>query len=441
VKSATEPRPVVLVADDDEQIRALFEELLDSAGFEVLLAENGTRALELAVRNDPDVVLLDVNMPAPDGYETTRRLNLHEKTGGTPVVLMSGAGDRVDRVRALRAGAVDFLLKPVHAEELQAKMQSLLRLRRYNQSLRRSGEELALAAAEQAGSVEQALAAFARFVPREMLECLDKSSVLEVRLGDQVLKEMAVLFSDIRSFTALSEKMTPQENFNFLNSYLKRMNPYIWENHGFIDKYIGDAIMALFPGGAEDALRAALGMIRHIPVYNLERATFGYDPIRIGIGLHAGPVMLGMIGHERFMQATVISDAVNLASRMERLTKLYGVALLLSSPVVFGLTDPTRYAYRFLDKIRVRGKDEPVSVFEVFDADPPETVAHKIRTRDRFEKGVFEYHRNNVEEAARLFAAIATAEGGDRPLEIYRERCAYYKEFGIRKDVITEEGF
>src|SRR5208282_3510519 len=152
---------------------------------------------------------------------------------------------------------------------------------------------------------------------------LGKPSVLGVRLGDNVKRDIAILFSDIRSFTTFSEKMSPEDNFRFLNSYLGRMNPYVWENGGFIDKYMGDAIMAIFPEGAEPALQAAVAMLAHIPVYNAQRAQFGYAPIRIGIGVHRGEAMLGVIGHPRFLQGTAISDAVNLSSRLQDLTKIY----------------------------------------------------------------------------------------------------------------------
>ena len=228
---------------------------------------------------------------------------------------------------------------------------------------------------ELAGKGEQlqsALEAFSRFVPQEFLHALGKTHIVDVKLGDQVQLDMAILFSDIRSFTALSEKMTPEQNFAFLNSYLSRMNPFIWENGGFIDKYIGDAIMALFPKGSGSALSAAIGMLTHIPLYNKQRTGFGYDPLRIGIGIHAGSVMLGVIGHERFMQGTVISDAVNMASRLQDLTKLYGVSLLVSSHVLFDLEDPNSYNYRFMDKVKLKGKEEAVSVYEVFDGDPDE---------------------------------------------------------------------
>ena len=140
-----------------------------------------------------------------------------------------------------------------------------------------------------------------RFVPEQFLLYLEKEDVTQIQLGDQVQKTMTVMFSDIRSFTTLSEKMTPKENFDFLNSYLKHMGPVIRGNKGFIDKYIGDAIMALFPYSADDALSAALQMFENLTDFNARRMANGEDPIAIGLGLHTGQLMLGVIGEEERM--------------------------------------------------------------------------------------------------------------------------------------------
>ncbi|MCB1317379.1 MAG: adenylate/guanylate cyclase domain-containing protein, partial [Leptospiraceae bacterium] len=172
-----------------------------------------------------------------------------------------------------------------------------------------------------------------RFVPMEFLRILKKESIVDVELGNQVQKEMCVLFSDIRSFTTLSESMTPPENFAFINSYLRRMGPVIRKHGGFIDKYIGDAIMALFDGGVSSGVDASVDMMRTLHTWNAGRGKYGYDPVTIGIGLHAGPLMLGTIGENERMEGTVISDAVNLAARVEGLTKKYGTAILITDAI------------------------------------------------------------------------------------------------------------
>ena len=394
----------VLAADDDEANLVVLGALLRADGHRVFLARSGAECIDIARKVLPDIILLDVEMPGMGSVRDGSRArgpradedHPHRHGDGPGPTTGTGSG-------ALRAGAVDFLTRPVQPEELTAKVRSLARLKAYGDDMKRQRTELLAEVAGKSEQLKAALESFSRFVPREFLRCLSKKSIVDIALGDQVLADMAILFSDIRSFTALSEKMSPQQNFNFLNSYLKRMNPFIWENDGFIDKYIGDAIMALFPSGAASALNAAIAMLAYIPEYNAQRASLGYEPIRIGIGIHAGSVMLGIIGHERFLQGTVISDAVNLASRLEELTKVYGVSLVVSNTVLFGLADPNRYHYRFLDRVRVKGKVELVSVYEVYDGDPPLLVDQKDRTRELFQKGVFEYHAGNFQEAMQLF--------------------------------------
>jgi adenylate cyclase len=196
---------------------------------------------------------------------------------------------------------------------------------------------------------------FSRFVPDQFLQFLEKESILDVKVGDSVQREMSVLFSDIRSFTSLSEHMTPADNFKFINAYLSRMEPAIFENYGFIDKYIGDAIMALFSGSADDAVRAGICMLRQLQIYNQERIDAGFTPIQNGIGINTGNLILGIVGGQSRIDGTVISDAVNLASRLEGLTKDYGVPLLISYQTFIGLQDPERYHIRFIDLVQVKG--------------------------------------------------------------------------------------
>ncbi|MBK9500790.1 MAG: adenylate/guanylate cyclase domain-containing protein [Leptospiraceae bacterium] len=162
---------------------------------------------------------------------------------------------------------------------------------------------------------------YARFVPEQLLRFLGKELITGVQLGDSINKKMAILFSDIRSFTTLSEDMSPEDNFKFLNSYLHAMGPSIRKNNGFIDKYMGDGIMAIFPEGSTDALQSAIEMLDELAEFNRTREKNGKLPIRIGIGIHVGYQMFGIIGDAERLEGTVISDAVNTASRLEGLTK------------------------------------------------------------------------------------------------------------------------
>ena len=265
--------------------------------------------------------------------------------------------------------------------------------------------------------------ALARFVPRQFLQFLEKNSIVDVQLGDHVQKEMSVLFADIRDFTSLSESMTPEQNFKFINAYLSRMEPLIVENKGFIDKYIGDAIMALFSKGADNALKAAIAMLHRLRGYNQERTQAGYVPIQIGIGINTGSLMLGTVGGYSRMDSTVISDTVNLASRIERLTKEYRVSLLISHYTFAQLEDANHYAFRLIDRVKVQGKSTAVSVYEIFDADPPKICESKLVTKTAFEEALLLYHLHSFNEAAQLFEDCLRLNPEDTVAQIYLERC------------------
>jgi PAS domain S-box-containing protein len=265
--------------------------------------------------------------------------------------------------------------------------------------------------------------ATSRFVPNEFLAFLGCDSIVDIKLGEAVELEMSVLFSDIRDFTTLSEQMTPEENFKFINSYLSRMEPLIVENQGFIDKYIGDAIMALFSEGADDAVKAGIAMLHTLAEYNRARASLGYVPVQIGVGINTGSLILGIVGGKSRMDGTVISDAVNLASRIESLTKNYGVSLLITQQTFDRLTNPGDYAIRVIDKVQVKGKSEWVTVYEVFDADWPEVKAGKLATLQLFSEALSLYNMNSFREAAGLFADCLRQNPGDKVARIYWERC------------------
>jgi adenylate cyclase len=263
--------------------------------------------------------------------------------------------------------------------------------------------------------------AYGRFVPHEFLHFLGYESILEVKLGDQVQKEMSVLFSDIRDFTSLSETMTPAENFQFINAYLSRMEPAITQNFGFIDKYIGDAIMALFDGSADDAVKAGIAMLEELNEYNISRNRPDCPPLQIGIGINTGSLMLGTVGGQSRMDSTVISDAVNLASRVETLTKEYGVSMLITQNTFIELNDI--YDLRLIDRVTVKGKSQMVTVYEVFAADPPELRQKKLETKTLFEEALVLYNSDRCVEATRFFSGCLQINPTDNVAQIYMQRC------------------
>jgi class 3 adenylate cyclase/CheY-like chemotaxis protein len=266
--------------------------------------------------------------------------------------------------------------------------------------------------------------AFSRFVPRQFLHSLARKSITEIQLGECVEKKMSVVFADIRGFTTCSEQMTPEDTFKFINAYLRRMEPAILENGGFIDKYIGDEIMALFEGSADSAVNAGVTMLKILAEYNLSRQQRGRQPIDIGIGINTGNLMLGTVGGNSRIDTTVIGDTVNLGSRLQHLTKVYKTPLLISHSTLAQLEKPMKYALRFIAQVQVRGRDQKVGVFEVFEADPPAQKQAKLETKVIFETAIIHYYQGAVENAKSLFNQCLKKNPTDGVAQIYLQQCA-----------------
>ena len=282
--------------------------------------------------------------------------------------------------------------------------------------------------------INELLNSMRRFVPFEFLNFLDKKSITEISLGDQVNQEMTVFFSDIRSFTKLSESMTPRETFNFINSYLKRMGPLIRENKGFIDKYIGDSIMAIFPTDPDYALLAGISIRKELVLYNSQRLSYGYPPIHIGIGIHTGNLMLGTIGESQRMDTTVIADSVNLASRIEGLTKFYGVTTIITEITKSKLKNPDQFNMRFIGLVQVVGKEESVPIYEVYDGDDEKTFEFKHRTTPKFEEAMQYYIEGKLKESHKLIKEIYLENILDKPSEVYLRKIKYLYKHGLPAD-------
>ena len=264
--------------------------------------------------------------------------------------------------------------------------------------------------------------AYQRFVPKQLLTNLKKDSILDVKLGDQIQKEMSILFSDIRSFTTLSESMTPEENFKFVNSYLKHMGPLVRENNGYIDKFIGDAIMALFDRSPEDAVKTAVIMLETLSEYNAGRKRAGYKPIRIGVGVNTGTMILGTVGESDRMEGSVISDAVNLAARLEGLTKLYRTPLLISETTMQHL-QKDYFTTRLIDRVSVKGKNDPILVYEVLDAESENNKEKKLSQLNTFNQAFDLYQNQSFEKALIKFTECFESFEEDKVSKLYIDRC------------------
>ena len=248
----------------------------------------------------------------------------------------------------------------------------------------------------------QMMRAFERFVPKAFLGHLGRERVVDIALGDARMHQTTVMFTDLRGFTSLFEKIPPKEGFALLNLYLGRMTPIIERHGGLVDKFIGDGIMALFLGSADQALNAVLAM--HVALRELNESNelpAGLQ-LRMGAGLHAGPVALGTVGSAERLDVTALGDTVNSASRLEALTWAVGAEVLISEDVMWRLLDPTAIDLRVLGQVLVYGREEPIAIVEVFSTDPEAVRMAKRETAQAFEAALEAYRDNDFAKSIQL---------------------------------------
>jgi len=270
-----------------------------------------------------------------------------------------------------------------------------------------------------------------KFVPHEFIRSLGKERLTDVKLGDQVEKIVTVLFTDIRDFTTLSEKMTPEENFHFVSSFNARLGPIIRSNNGFINQYLGDSIMAIFPENPEDALCAAVGMQKAVHELNKERKELGLPSIRAGIGMHTGSLIMGITGDEFRMDAATISDTVNTAARIESLTKYYKSPLLLSDHTLQYLNGQNNFHFRHLGNVKLKGKNNLLSIVECINGFDELQFERKRQTLSQFNKAMISYHDQQFENALQIFQTILTTDPDDLTAHYFLNNTKKYLREGV----------
>jgi class 3 adenylate cyclase len=334
----------LLVVDDNRVNRLLVTRTLEQFGHRVAFAENGRQALEVLRSHPPDLVLLDIEMPEMNGYQTLEALRADPKLRDIPVVMMSSV-DEVDSVaRCIEMGAEDYLFKPVNAVLLRARVAASLEKKR----LRDQQREL-----------------FRKFATAEVAEELLATGFA---LGGKHV-EATVMFSDIRSFTGLAESLPPSETIDLLNSYYTLMFDAIGGQGGIVNQMLGDGLMALFGAPlphadhAERAVRAGLEMLELVAGFDREQAAQGKPEIRIGVGIASGQVIAGYTGTERRVTYTCVGDTVNLAAHLEAHTKVLGQPILIDEHTRAGLSSAVRVEDHGLVQFKTRA--QPVRVYSV----------------------------------------------------------------------------
>ncbi|MCB0593785.1 MAG: response regulator [Lewinellaceae bacterium] len=400
----------ILIVDDEPINQHVLKNHLDPDYYAITAAMNGEEALAALNSGEPyDLVLLDIMMPRMSGYEVCEQIREQFLPSELPIIMVTAKNLVKDLVMGLNTGANDYLAKPFTRDEFLARVKTQLNLNQINR-------------------------ATGRFVPNAFLRSLGRENITEVRLGDQVERKVTVFFSDIRDYTTLSESMTPDQNFKFVNAYNRRMGPIIDHNRGFVNQYLGDAIMAIFQYSPEDALRSSVEIQKALQEYNLQRGKKGRRPIRSGIGFHTGSLIMGIIGDEKRLDAATISDTVNTAARIESLNKFYGTRILLSEDSLSEIGQPGDYHFRMLGKVQMKGKKVPVGIYECFDGDPPPIFEKKLAALDAFGQAREYYFQKEFAKAYRTFEGILKDNPDDAATQLFLNKTLECIASGVPED-------
>ncbi|WP_420322985.1 ATP-binding protein [Flagellimonas sp.] len=400
--------PKILIVDDEPVNRRVLENHLTLAGYEVIEASSGKDALKI-LNGDTlfNLVLLDVMMPGLSGYEVCEKIRERYIASDLPVILLTAKNTVNELVTGFNAGANDYLTKPISKNELLSRIKTHLNLNTIHR-------------------------ATSRFVPSEFVKSVGKQSITDVKLGDHIEKNVTVLFSDIRDYTTLAETMSPEQNFKFVNAYVGRMGPIIKENDGFVNQYLGDGIMALFPRKAENALDAAIEMQRTLALYNKRRVKEkGYTPISVGMGLHTGKLIMGIIGDTQRNDPAVISDTVNSASRVEGMTKHFGANIIISEDIINSMDDSSGFNFRYLGKVKVKGKQKAIGIYECIDGDPVESISLKLETKLDYDQGIQLFFGQKFADALVLFEKVLSKNPKDSVTQYFVSQSKKYLSDGV----------
>lgn len=379
----------ILIVDDEPVNLKVLKNFLEDEGYRVTLAKDGPAALEaLEGQEKFHLVLLDIMMPRMPGYEVCLKIREKYLLSELPVIMVTAKNQLHDLVEGLSVGANDYINKPFSKDELIARAKTQL----------------------QTFDIYEATG---RFVPHQFIQTLGRQGITDLERGDMVERNVHVMFSDIRDYTSLAEDMSPKDNFKFVNSLAAKVGPVVKMNNGMINQYLGDTIMMLFLQKADDGVRAAIQVLRMVDEYNVSRKNKNRKTIKLGMGIHSGPLIMGIIGDASRTEAAVISDTVNTASRMEGLTKHFGVNFILSEATVEKLENRDKFNLRYLGKVQVKGKYQPISIYECFDGDNEEQIKLKMDSLHSFHEGIKAYYNRDMINALKYFEAVYQANPAD----------------------------
>lgn len=401
----------VLIVDDEQDVHEVTKLVFRDFEFEkksidFLSALSGAEARKvLSEHPDTALVILDVVMESDDaGLRFVKYIREELKNKLIRIIIRTGQPGQAPEGKVTVDYDINDYKEKTELTQQKFFSSMIMAFRSYQALL-----HLTISREE----TKSLLDATDRFVPHDFISLLKRKNITEIELGEYVEVDMNILFLDIRSFTLLSENLTPVENFDFINSLLAIIEPPIIENQGFIDKYIGDAIMALFFSSADSSIKAAIKILKLLEDYNKTRDEQNAKRVDLGISINNGQVILGTIGYHDRMDCTVISNAVNTAAKLEKMNKALGTRILITGSVFDELRHQEHFNYRRLGKLKITGKTELVETIEIIDADEESVKQLKLKTKSLFREAMSFYTANQFSEAAEIFKRILDENKSD----------------------------
>jgi adenylate cyclase len=350
LRSVLDRAPRVLIVDDDWLNRDLLKAYLAASGCEVTTASDVKEALERALEAPPDLTLADVQMPTMDGLELCRLLKATRATRFVPVVIVTALDSEEEKLKAIEAGADDFVSKPYNAVVLLTRVRSLLRIKKLHDEVEARNRLL-----------RQVLN---RYVAEDVADVILTDPERHLKLGGEQ-RTVTVMFADIRGFTRYTERHTAAEVIQSLNRAFQSLTEVVFKHHGTFDKYLGDGLMAFYGApvaAADDAQRAltsALDMQARFAELMRQDAP-NFDGLGLGIGLHTGDAVVGNIGSDQVMDYTVVGDVVNVAKRLQELSRSGQVVMSEATYREVQCADARR-----LDRVQLPGREGGVDAYVV----------------------------------------------------------------------------
>jgi class 3 adenylate cyclase/CheY-like chemotaxis protein len=411
-------RELIILVDDSPTNLQVGKNALNG-NYDVITVLSAEKMFQILEKNVPALILLDIDMPGLNGYEAIKILKTREETRHIPVIFLTGKTGTSDELEGLSLGAIDYITKPFIPPLLLKRIEVHLLVESQRRTLEIQREELKY-------YNKYLQRAFSTYLSGEVVQDI-MTDPARLQLGGSK-RQMTAVFTDIQNFSSIAEKLDPEDLVRLLNIYLSGLSDIILEHGGTIDKYVGDAIIAFFgaplaiPDHALQACTAAILMKRREQEINRELHTIGLSaaPLLTRVGINTGSMVVGNMGSQRKMNYTIMGNAVNIASRLEGLNKMYRTWILASESTL--RETGGNFLVRRLDRVRPAGIRSPLQIYELVEFSAAATDEQR-KMIELFHGALDFFERRDWDSAEEGFRRILELSPWDGPSKLFLERC------------------